>query len=667
MVRIIPLLCILGFCISSRQLSAQGDSSIYQFWGRDPNTDIENTVSNQKQIITKHQILSSGYSLVSDLFQLIDGWTQSTWNGDKWNMQSNGTGNYQTQNWTLLLNGQRIELMKLDAQHINTIGITVYDIERIEIVNAVGNYLGEFNEKGIIHIITKQNKDGITYRGLIGNGNEIGDPHLNIFNVKSSNANVDEYGASFGNHLGFKKGKWNVQFNQYYNNYFYRDTLLFPYVYNTNPNADVVQILRSGRIQATYLSTKMMHQFAAITSRYTDVVIPASIFNPIIGKQNYNMVGYTMRYEYQKGVLQYKGSFMSRSFAGDDQKFISHNQQSLTNNLNYTIQTRNFKGNIIRQFGIAYDFFSTQIVSTKNTDVVHLLRPYFSYTYPTTKKSNVFADISITTNTANLLPKLALGYYKQPTIITNWSVIASFSQRSQAENNSYLYFFSMLDSNSFSLSEQVTTLATADYFFNLNVNRFFKVSFNSGLKILQNEFLFRPTPFFYPTYPQLAFTEIDGIQQTRWVNRINVHYSMLTNIKFDINYIRIATINNDAPNPISRHRLSLNITYNLPSRFDLWMRYYYQSQSFWINPLLINQQNNVVPQNLYSEQVPVHTFDLGVTKKLLKDFLTTNISVRNILNAQERYQPNGAVFNLRLFLSLRMDINDVFAKTVTKP
>jgi hypothetical protein len=116
---------------------AQQDSLVYQFWKRDPNSEIPNTISNQKQIITKEQILNSGYILVSDVLQLVDGWTMGTWNGDRWNLLSNGVSSYQQQNWILMLDGVKMELLKLDAPNINTIGISVYEIERIDDSNPI--------------------------------------------------------------------------------------------------------------------------------------------------------------------------------------------------------------------------------------------------------------------------------------------------------------------------------------------------------------------------------------------------------------------------------------------------------------------------------------------------------------------------------------------------
>lgn len=655
----------LFIVLSIRDVAAQTDSIVSQTWRRDPNSDIENTVSNQKQIITKEQILYSGYVLVSDVLQLVDGWTVSTWNGDRWNQQ-NGAGNYQNQNWTLMLNGQRIELMKLDAQHINTLGISVNDIERIEVINVAGNYLGEFNDKGIIHIITKKNTEGLTYRLFASNGNEIGDPHMDVFN--NSGLNVHQFGTNYGNYLAFRKKKWNIQLNQYGNDYSYRDSsdLLYPLVKHYNPSTGYGNTLLCGNIQVTYTSAKITHHLTGIISRTGDAIMPAGIFNPVTGQHDYNTVGYTMRYVLQKGILQYRGSLMQRTFTGADQKQLSHEQYYLTNNLNYTTRQPTRKGDKTTQIGLAYDYITTQMLDTltANNTIAHIVRPYYSLTYPLTKKSNIFTDISVATDFEHIIPKFVLGYYKQPTIITNWSFVASFAQRSQAENNSYFSMLPMIDTTLTYLSGEIAGTGTLDYYYNININKYFKVSFNSGLKFINHDLFFRPTTVLNTTNPVLLNTEIDQMNQTRWVNRLNVHYDMLKNTLFDINYLNTSVLNDEwsGQNSIPKHRFSFVLVQSLPARLNVWARYYYQSSTYWINPALMIQPGNTTSQELYMQLSSIHTIDMGITKKLLKDYMIINLSLRNILNTQEQYQANGAAFYMRLFLSMKINIDGLFAK-----
>ncbi len=635
---------------------AQQDSLVYQYWKRDPNTDVNTTTSNQKQVITKEQILLSGYTLLSDVLQLIDAWTISTWNGDRWNMVSNGVGNYQQQNWTLLLDGVKMELIKLDAPNINTLGISVNDIERIEVINTAGNYLGEFNDRGIIHIITKRNTPGFTYRAYGSNGNETGDPHLNAIN--QLNSNVHEYGTVLGNYLGFKTKKWNIQVSQYANNYFYRDTRarIYPLVSRYNAKPDMFNTMYGGRMLATYTSTKSTHQLTFNANQADDVILPAGIFNPITGKNNYYSVGYALRYQLSKGILQYRGSYTHRSFDGDLHQTLTHSQYHQNHNISY-LRNRNLRtGNYIKQIGLEVNHLITSLNATSHPD--YLIRPYYSITYPLTAKSTFFTDLSLATNFQDVIPKLALGYYKQPTILTNWSFIASFSQRNQFENNTYTYLLSLKDTNGLDLSDNLSSLATVDYFFNLNASKYFKISYNSGLKHLSNDVLFKPLPsattppFLLNTIPQLS-------NQTRWINRLNLHYDMFRGTQADVNYFLINTIGNKSElnRAIPKHKFTLVITQTLPSRFYLWIRYYYQSKTIFADPPLFDQPVLAGTANTFSTLKSLHTVDAGITKRLLKEYLIINMSVRNLFNTVETYQPSGAAFNLRLFLSVRANIS----------
>lgn len=653
------LIFSLVLLLIGHNVFAQQDSLVYQFWKRDPNSEISNTISNQKQIITKEQILNSGYTLISDVLQLVDGWTMGTWNGDRWNLVSNGSGSYQQQNWTLMLDGVKMELLKLDAPNINTIGISVYEIERIEVINVVGNYLGEFNDKGIIHIISKRSKDGFTFRSFISNGNEIGDPHLNAIN--NPGLNVHEYGTVFANHMAYKKNRWNVQLSQYGNNYFYRDTgnLIYPLVSTYNGDSSSFNTLISGRLLATYSSTKSIHQFSFNYNNADDVILPAGIFKPVTGKNTYYTAGYILRYVLSKGILQYRGNYTQRSFTAGLHQRLTHDQFYQSHNVNYTNKQKAASGMSTLQTGLDVSHTATMLNSAnqgKSTD--YLIRPYFSYSYPRSKKSTVFTDISLATNFESVLPKLSLGYYKQPSIIANWSFVTSFSQRNHYENNTYPNLLLLEDSNTAGIPFNSSSLATFDYYFNLNVSKYFFLSFNSGLKYLSNETFFKPIsegqsaqPFLFNTSPVL-------VNQVYWLNRINIHYNIHKGTQLDINYLLMNRVDNESElkTSIPKHKFSIVLNHAMRSRFVFWSRYYYQSKIEYINPDFINEESAVGVFNPYVTVGSLHLVDVGLTKKLIKDYIITNLTIRNAFNTPENYQTNGAQFYFRLFLSLRINI-----------
>lgn len=639
---------------------AQYDSLVYQQWFRQPYPENNNTVSNQKQIITKEQILYSGYNLISDVLQLIDGFTFTTWNGDRWNLALNGVGNYQNQNWVLMVDGVKLELLKLDAQSLNTIAVSVYDIERIEIINATGNYLGEFNDKGIIHIVTKKNKPGFNYRLLLANGNESGDPHLNV--VNNPGLNVHEFGTVLGQSIGYKKNNWSVQANQFANNYFYRDTVsfMYPAVAKNNRNPKMYNTILGGRILVNYANPKTAHQVSVNLNHSDDVVLPASIFNPITGTNKSYQLGYLFRLVTKNGIIQYRGSYLNRNFTGNDYgQLINHTQKHQTHLLHFTKSKPVKTVTLVKQIGVEFTQVTTSVsLNGRNTFSDYQIRPYYSGTYPLTKKSSWFTDISLATNFKHVLPKILLGYYKQPSIISNWSFVASYTQRNQFQNNTYPYLLSLKDTSNTLIPNNLNSQFTLDYFFNLNVSKYFMFSFNSGIKYLNNELYFVPTDLNQPSNNLIFNTEATLLKQTVWTNRLNLHYNMSKGLEVSLNYLHNRLINGqtDINQSFPTHKFTAVLSKTLPARFYLFTRYYYQSATTFINPYIAQQAglNNITSQ--YTQINSMHLLDAGVTKKLLKEYLILNLSIRNLLNTNEVYQANGASFNLRLFLSVKINI-----------
>lgn len=655
---------------------AQVDSIVYQNWKRDPNIDVSSTTSNQKQIITKEQITQSGYVLLSDVFQLIDGFTTSTWNGDRWNIQNNGSGNYQTQNWLLMIDGQRIELLKLDAQHINAVGLNPHDIERIEVVNAVGNYLGEFNETGIIHIVTKQNKTGLTYRGYLSSGNETGDPQLILF--RNVDDNVDKYGGTVGNYLGYKKGNWNIQLNQFANDYFFREYEV--HVQSILANSAAIaseRKTRSGRASIEYANNKMTHHASIIISNTNDIITPAGVLDPISADHTYQDGAYTFRYNLNKGFITYRGSFVNRTFVSPVHTWISNTQQSQTHLANYTFKKQHTKGAKIYQIGMAYNTESVKfdLDPQKHNYSTQNIRPFLSYTHPLTKKSTVFTDMSLGTDLKTWLPKLTVGYYKQPSVITNWSFVLGYITRSLTEDRSYLSLVTLSDQLENNHVYNAYSQASFDYYYNININKYFKVAFNSGYKIMNQQ------PALVAGYAAGNDSMILGrmvmgeTSQQYWANRINIHYDMLKNIQFDVNYLLNSVIKTSGTTPdnIPKHRLSLTLNYTLPARLSVWTRYYYQSQTEWIksdynqftypvDPALAQFTRPVDASTPYATLSSTNSFDIGLTKKLLKDYAQLNLSIRNVFNGSEQYQVFGAQYDLRIFISALFTIDGIFAK-----
>lgn len=616
-------------------------------------------VGNQIQIITKKQIEKSGYSQLSDLFQLFENWNLTTYNGNKWAVQGNGNGDYVSQNWQLLVNGVRVDLLTWDAKNINSLGFTVQDIERIEVINAQGLYFGEFNDKGTIHFFTKTPVEGLSVRMMISNGNEIGDPHLDV--VNNPQLNVHEFGTTMGGYIGFRKKRWQVESSQNFATFFYRDTSRYmqKLVGNIYPFPSFGNELVSSRTSVTYSGIKATHQLVFHGHRGGDVVTPQQVDSPFVISERNTSLSYQFKWKSAFGELGSRLRITNRHT--DDVVFSIHQQRYKSVHANVYLkfnQKANKRGQI-NELGVSAESFSfdaNQVLA--NGSASYFIRPYLSYTYNFSKRRQLFSDFAVSANQTGVLPRMAIGINSRLSDRYQWSIITAFSQRFSAENNDYIFFLSQIQP--FEILAELPTLKTIDYTSHWKLTETLEFNFGTGLKELANNYHFLTVEgVLHPSISNKFLTKSDVL---RWVNHLNLHYKNNLNFDLELNYLNMNAVANAEAfhKNVPTHKVTVMATFNLPARFSIWTGYYYQSATTW-------QNSNLVLQNSFSENLPdfvqiraLNFFDFGLNKKLLKDYLTINLTMRNVFNQNEQFQQFGAAFYTRLLLFVKLNLDGLY-------
>ncbi|MES2559728.1 MAG: TonB-dependent receptor plug domain-containing protein [Bacteroidota bacterium] len=619
------LLLLLAALIGVHPMFAQTDSLYAQQWNRDPVLSLSHTASAQRQIITSKQIQASGYTRLSDLLQLIDGWTFTTRAAEAWRMQSNGTGSYNNQNWILMLNGQRIEYNRYEAIDINKLGISVADVERIEVVNSSGMYLGEFAQNGLIQIVTKKNSEGISSRTYYGQ----------MYIPDNPRTLENQFGSVIYQTLGYTRKKFHIHAS-------------------TGTNS-----IKSGlhtQLEVQHSGNKIMHQLQA----------GLSAINAYTPENKYKRIGYLGLWTISPG---HQIRLSSTYIRGED--YIRTNNQ-VTN----TLQHRFFKayksGNFIWQNGVGIDYLHTLV------NLVHLrsfyphsessawiLKPYSSLNIPINRKLNLFTDVQLAFANQKVAPKLSAGFNKRVSFISNYSFVFSYNEHLLEE-----FFLN-------TINQQIGVLEgapyfynpkqiTADFYYNINFGNSVKLSYNSGLKNTFDlpDYRYSIETYSFRTYLQSSVKR--ATHQFNWINRVNLHYDILKNMVMDINYMRTEMINSWDANlqDMPKHKFTVTMQYDLPKRYSLWTRNYWQSETKWYNYTRYFQSN---PYDLYITLPSIYTWDLGISKKLYKDYLNLNITARNLFNSNERYHPIGAQFDIRFSASITANIDGLFASRAAKP
>lgn len=602
------LLCLAILAKTIMVGFAQTDSLYSQQWNRDALTNFNFTNSAQRQIITKETIRNSGFTHVGELLILADAWTFAGYATSQENVQNNGTVSNTNQNWIVLLNGQRIEP---DKQYLpdalNRLGIGVYDIERIEIINSTGMYLGEFVSHGLIHIITqKQSENGINVNAFVSSAAGYA---FNSGILTSDFVLRDTRALS----LGLKHNKFRANSSFVYNDW-------------TGGSNSV-----DSRLELTYTGNKVTHQIQ------TQSLFPYQ-------NSTYKLVGYLMLWNLNnRNQIRLSSTF-------------NHNEwpntltQQLKNTLHHRYSKLTRKGNFVWQNGVGMDAISySSSVTTGTGHETLLIKPYSSINIPVTRRANLFADAHLTINEGKTAPKATLGIYKRVSVISNYSFVLGYTETLWEE---FLWNSSNLQLAPYEGGKQYYNpkLVTADLYYNLNIGNYAKLSFNSGIK--QSE----------EVVPEIASDSMTSqwiersTYQTHWVNRVNFHYDIIKNMVFDFNYMLTGQLKtwNDELQTIPKHKFTFVLQFNLPKRFTVWSRNSIQSQTTWLNPYAFYTFDQVMS---YPSQFG---WELGLNKKLFKEYLNINLSSRNIFPKADGYQGF-------LYLSISANIGGLGNKTTTQP
>jgi hypothetical protein len=651
----------LVFILFSSIAIAQTDSLYAQQWNRDPVTKLNSTTSAQRQIITAEQIRASGYNRLSDVFQLIDGWTFATMDGFSWQMQSNGVGNYTNQNWILMLNGQQTGLQRITVQDVNLLGVSVNEIERIEILNSSGIYLGEFTQKGLIHIITRKNPGGLNYRGYYSNGISTMDQGRYQTNSDAPSF-VNPIGANTAHALGYRKGDFNVTASVNYQKYYAPDTIgVWRYwgVKDTLPRP--INAFVNTRFETQYTGRKTIQQ---IQMGYTFVnEAPLDHLNTLERQTGY--IGYINQWNInERHQLRFSSMLNRDGYTNYGNSWLVQ----FNNKISYRYLKSYKNGNLIWQTGIGYHKINRPSFTSND-----LFKPYTSINIPLTRKSNLFADGMITVHDSRNAPKVSLGLYKRTSFISNWSIQGSYAEQLDLEDLSTFVMTNQSNLAWYVDNRYKSRQLTADFYYNLNIGSNVKFSYNSGIRHMMDEPVLVPyyiaavdntgnTLYQYASpFPQFKTT------YANWINRFNIHYDIIKNLVFDFNYMRTGIVERAVPDErtVPKHKTTFVIQYELPKRFTIWTRGYYQSATKWTKFGPVETQNGA-PELFYT--LPsFYTMDLGLSKKLLKEYLNLNISTRNIFNSRQKYYPTGSQFNTRFTVGITANVDRLFASRTAKP
>ena len=162
------------------------------------------------QIITDDDIAQAGLARLSDLFTLIDEWHATSTEGYAWEASANGLAATQETAWILLVDGNPVDLRILNMQNINTLPLSLGEIDYVEVHNTPTFLAGLFVQAGVLHLHTKTPAPGVTVRADFAAGNETGDPGPFRYTAFGS-PNIDRIGPTLQGAASVAGDAWHLR------------------------------------------------------------------------------------------------------------------------------------------------------------------------------------------------------------------------------------------------------------------------------------------------------------------------------------------------------------------------------------------------------------------------------------------------------------------------
>ena len=617
------------------------------------------------QIITAEEIAQAGITRLSDLFALLDGWYATSVEGFAWDASAGGLASAQEAAWTLLVDGQPVDLTALDAQNINRLPLAPSAIEYVEAIRVPAVVAGVLARGGVLHLHTRRPEAGVGVQASFAAGNEVGDPGPFRYTAFSS-PNIDRIGPTFRGRVAASGRQWHVRAHGLADEFHATDTRIVRRVRSLYFGEKAPRLLQAGAgLDAAVVNTPVgTHRVFAAFSRLQDL----PFYEPL-GREAPTDVRL-----YHAGLA---GSFFPESRAGLRYR-ISYTINDLDPRVNTGRLDFNWRQNALRghyevyaatrrldgALGLSFEQIESFTGGPLTDPTVQIPRAYgrLAFTAKPRVRPSLTAYVSRAEGAAGfgVLGTLALHPHPQHHIQLH---VAAMRTPYAAENRWWFWVprgYSFFQNRGVALSLPgsfaAATRYTADAAWRVRFDDRTTLTFSGALRRLDDLTLAR-YDFAYDSLTTAldARTAVQGGLSGRVLSAgAELRVKLLPSLehRFHYTYLRYPTDDDaffEAWRSQPWHRLRYTVRYTPLDRLSLYARLAYTSETFW-------PAYNVAARDgggLYESRLPgFWLLDLSAQKRFWRDHFAVSLSLRNFLNEPYRTHPAGAVtqmvFEVRL-------------------
>jgi len=623
---------------------------------------------NLKYTLNREDFENAALIRISELFSLIGEWDVYSVEGYTWQGTANAFDSYQQQNWTIIVDGQKMALKMFDLQNLNLIPLSADHIDSIEIFIFPQLVDTEYSDKGLIHIHTRKMPDGLNLHGQFTAGNKTGDPGPYRYTEYWSR-NVDRiaadhsYGLAYSGNRGYLSGG-------YYTQVYYptdsriadRNRDIYPY---ENPriitNSFFVQTAAPQIIsqpQMSILHTKLEDFYffkpfgreIPVTNNFTSIQINGKI----VLKRSFD-IGYKLRLtsnNLAKRKNRYNLDFdwkQQNIYANIDTRFVL-NQQKIN-------------------LGLAVDRTKIETRYNLTTNIINSIILYGSTAF----KSDVWHGFKL--NGAIDIDKEDIGY--QLSGSAKWHLseqqnllnILSYSRTKVRSENSLWYWsekgYDFVKDYGLGYSIDGKLKAGEQWSIDLiwqwystditsiNAGISYRSFINKNLELQPFQYNADDKTVASPVYIKTGQAGQGGLAFFKF--RSDFFNSLSHSFYYRYStYLDGSDVFTDIWESISKHRFMYQLIFKPVNTFSIWVMFNYRSSVFWSDYAAINNQSD----GTYSAKLSdVFITDIAVNKWFWQKQIKVNFVLRNIFDQKDISYPIGSLQNLRFYAQAELFFN----------
>lgn len=623
-----------------------------------------------RQIITGEMIKDAGAFTIADIIALSDKWNYTTIDGVTVNFSSNYLSHTSNQNYTVLLDGQQLNLNIFNSYNLTMIPVSLNQIEYVELINTPQIYSGNFTGQGLIHIHTNKAGKGFSVQAMHSVGNETGDPGPYRFTEYSS-PNVDKLNYILALSLDAAGDDWYLKGGTTYSDNFLTDPSLKFRIANLSTVFNKERYSTYyGKFGFNFLSSANEIYYG--NSSGYDYFFFSHYGNEIPVNHLYRHAGLSGTVN-QKGnlSLQYSAAYSSNSLKEWENK----------KNINFDFTAENYTAAIEGKLtgnrfnlitGLSYEYI-------KGKPAEPLFNPDLIY-----KKIYGELSYSLTDNFVQSLGVMALtssgamvwkGFAANKWEITRGHFIESnfayfqnlFSEYNNfwnwylrgynfsEVNSKYLQFFGELNKGS-------TFTADVSYSF---ISEKFKASVQGSWRSLRKQniewqlYLYR---FYESTFYSSPINIFSEVNLDAAAFNIELEHFITSTLSHKIYYSFQKDMDGSALfkelwKLYPSHTITYTMLFKPVPTFTLWGKLRYSTPTKWFSYKYASSQS----RGLFIQEIETGLLlDLSASKWFWNKRIWGSILFRNIFNQNEKYHPIGARFDLRFYLQVHLYLNSIF-------